>query len=91
MTTKIIEVDGKFGVKELSDDGGSLGVRAERFNTEAEAQGFADSLERGVSPDEAAEQQPAPETKEPEDEVTGDQAPVEGGSENSNDEQGNQA
>lgn len=61
MTYKVLEVDGKFGVKEIGEDGSSLGVRAERFDTEAEAQGFADSLDRGVSPEEVANQQPTPE------------------------------
>lgn len=45
MTNKIIELEaGKFGVKRLADDGSSLGLCIERFDTEAEAQAFADTL-----------------------------------------------
>ena len=58
MQNKIVEVDGKFGVKQIAENGDSLGIHVARFDTEAEAQAFADSLDRGVTPEEAKDQQP---------------------------------
>jgi len=71
----IIEEAGKFAIKETDEAGNSMGVGAERFDTEAEAQAFIDGAEgEATAPHGAEGDQPeAPvEEKAPED------APVDG-------------